>query len=616
MHLAIRVLLGAAFTLAVSSAALAQSANPSPSPQPSEIVHVTTTDRQDEPITLTTRPTFVVDRVQIQQRGARTVAQALADVPGVSLFSYGPYGSLTNYGVLGATSAQTLVLLNGFPVAAGSTGEIDLANFSTAGVQRIEVVEGGGSTLYGSSAVGGIINIITGREPTQPYVELSDGTLGDRDARIALGFAGAGIAYERRIATNVYDYPALDGFPAGTRVNAQAASTALRFDYRSEVRGLYTFDAGAGSQAVTTGVPGNLGFLTPQAVQANAQTDAHFSVTRHSANSALTLSLSGARGALSYNDPQNGGETDTYDARNQLSLREVVGNGSSSLVAGVDLSRESALLDLGSFNTPSTQTAAMSQSAAYAQYRATLGAVAIVTAGLRGEHDSPQGSVLVPALGTSIGFGAARLAINYAGTFRVPTIEDLYYPGFSNPSLVPERSKNFDANLSVPLGGAGFSVDWFDRAATDLIELDQNFVPQNVAQASIAGFIVAGHTAPFHGLVTTVGITNLYRALNTTPGQPVARLDFQPVMTTVLGLHKAFGASLIAFGIDASVKGPHNEGGISRDGATTIDAYVRARVSRSIIASVRGWNITDERYAPILGYPAPGRTVEFELSTK
>ena len=128
--------------------------------------------------------------------------------------------------------------------------------------------------------------------------------------------------------------------------------------------------------------------------------------------------------------------------------------------------------------------------------------------------------------------------------------------------------------------------------------------------------MVAVHTAPFHGLITTVGITDLYRALNTTPGQSVARLDFQPVMTTVLGLHKAFDASPFAFGIDASVKGPHNEAGISRDGATTIDAYVRARVSRSLIASVRGWNITDERYAPILGYPAPGRTIELELSTK
>jgi vitamin B12 transporter len=577
----------AAFIIAASAPVLAQSGSPTPAPSPSEIVHVTTADRQDEPITMTTRPTFVVDRRQIQQTGARTVAQALEDIPGVSLFSYGPYGSLTNAGVLGATSAQTLVLLNGFPVAAGSIGSIDLGTFSTVGIERIEVVEGGGSTLYGSSAVGGIINIITGGESSRPYVELSGGTLGERDARIAFGLAGAGIAYERHIATNVYDYPGLDGFPPGTRTNAQAASTALRLDYRSSGRAAYTFDAGG-----------------------------HFTIARHGAKSALSLSFSGAHAALSYNDPQNGGETDTYDAREQISLRDVIGNGGSSFVGGIDVSRESALLNLGASNVPPVATAAITQSAVYGQYRMTVANAAIVTAGLRGEHDAPQGSVLVPALGTSINLGAARLALNYAGTFRAPTIDDLYYPGFSNPSLVPERSKNFDANLSLPLGAAAMSLDWFDRAATNLIALDQNFVPQNIAQASLGGVVLSAHTAPFHGLITTVGITDMYRALNTTPGQPVSRLDFEPVMTASLGLEKPFGMSRIAFGVDANVRGPHNEAGISRDGFTTIDAYVRARVASGLIASVRGRNVADERYAPILGYPAPGRTVEFELSTK
>jgi outer membrane receptor protein involved in Fe transport len=108
----------------------------------------------------------------------------------------------------------------------------------------------------------------------------------------------------------------------------------------------------------------------------------------------------------------------------------------------------------------------------------------------------------------------------------------------------------------------------------------------------------------------------MYRALNTTPGQPVSRLDFEPVTTTYLGLEKPFGSSPIAFGVTASVRGPHNESGVMRDGFTTLDAYVRARLAHGLIASVRGRNLSDERYAAILGYPAPGRTVEFELSTK
>jgi outer membrane receptor protein involved in Fe transport len=408
----------------------------------------------------------------------------------------------------------------------------------------------------------------------------------------------------------------LDGFPAGTRANAQAEATAARLDFRSAVSSSLTVDAGLGNQALTSGVPGGLGFLTPQATQGNAQSDGHVTLTRHGQNSALSLSFSGARAALSYNDPQNGGESDTYDSRTQVSLREVVGSERNSLVTGIDLSRESALLFLGAASVPPTATAALSQSAAYAQYRAALANTAIFTVGLRGEHDSPQGSVLVPAAGVSFGAGAARLSLNYAQTFRAPTIDDLYFPGFSNPNLVPERSQNFDATLKLPLGFASASLGWFERQAVNLIALDQNFVPRNIARASLAGFVFNARTAPFHGFAVTAGITDVYRALNLTPGQPATRLDFQPVTTTVLGIERPFGPGRTAFGVNANVQSPHNEGGVARGGQTTVDAYVRERLSRDLVMSVRARNLGDERYAPIMGYPAPGRTIEVELATK
>ncbi|MBV8583148.1 MAG: TonB-dependent receptor plug domain-containing protein, partial [Candidatus Eremiobacteraeota bacterium] len=135
MSIALRALLGAAFVAAASAApALAQTASPTPNPSPSEIGHVTTTDRQEEPLANVTRPTYVITRATIETAGARTVADALRTIPGVTSFHYGPYGSLTNYGLLGATSEQTLVLLNGFPVAPASSGSIDIGTFSTVGV--------------------------------------------------------------------------------------------------------------------------------------------------------------------------------------------------------------------------------------------------------------------------------------------------------------------------------------------------------------------------------------------------------------------------------------------------------------------------------------------------
>ena len=565
---------------------------------------------------MTTRPTFIVDRATIQSQGDRTVADALRDIPGITMFRYGAFGGQANYGVLGATSEQTLILVNGFPVAAGSSGSIDLGTFSTVDVERIEVVEGGGSTLYGSSAVGGIINIITGHVAHAPYLEVADGTYGEQDARLEIAEGGLGVGFERHVATNAYGYPSLDGLPSGTRANAWAQATAGRIDYQSNPNAAYTVDAGFGDDAIKLGVPGNLSFLTPAALQATAQEDGHVSITRHTPNSALSLSFSGARGALDYDDPQNGGENDTYDSRTQVSLRDVIANPSGSLVTGVDLSRESALLYLGPLSVPPTATAALAQSAVYAQYRDNVTRSIVLTGGVRGEHDAPQGSVMEPALGTSFQLGSAKLSANYAGTFRVPTIDELYFPGFSNPSLVPERSKNLDATFSLPLGAGGASLSWFDRQAVNLIALNANFVPENVARASLAGFVFSGRTAPFGGMVATLNVTDMYRALNLTSGQSAVRLDFQPVLSTVLGLERGFSRGAFAFGIDAQVQSPHNESGILRGGQTTVDAYARGRFAQNLIGSIRVYNLGDERYAPILGYPAPGRTIEFELSTR
>ena len=605
-------------TAAILAAMLPAFAQSEPSPQPAEIGRVTTSDRQDEPISRTSRPTFIVDRRAIEASGARTIADALRNLPGFQEFRYGPFGAQSNYGVLGATSEQTLVLLDGVPIAAASSGSVDLGSFSTAGVERIEVVESAGSTLYGSSAMGGIINIITGHAPPRPHLALSAGSLGDRAARFEAGSHGVDVVFERHIASNVYDYPSSSGFPAGTRTNTDAMSTTGRIAYRGSLGPSYAIDGALGIDAVTIGVPGGLSFLTPNARQSTSRSSGHLTLSRHGERSALSLTLSGSHQALAYNDPDNGGESDTYDARTQLSLRNVVGDDRSSLIAGLDLGRQTALLYLGASSTPPSATASMAQSAIYAQYSRALTPQLRVTLGLRGEHDVPQGSVALPSLGVVAQLGSVRLAANYAGSFRVPTIDDLYFPGFSNPKLLPERAKNLDATLSAPAGRGTVSLEWFNRSAVNLIELDSNFVPQNLARASIGGFVFSGRTAPFEGITATLGVTNLYRALDLTPGTSQSRLTFEPVFTVDAGLEKPIetGNRGFGFGVKARVAGQHVEAGILRNGETVVDAYVSARIAARTIATLRSHNLGNERYMPILGYPAPGRTLEIEFSQR
>ena len=605
----------ALFFLSASAAVHAQSepaAADSPLPTIGTIV---TGDRYAEPLAHSSRTTFVIDRAHIDAIGARTVADALRDVPGVQLYRYGAFGAQVNYGIRATASAQTLVLLDGAPIAAGSNGTIDLGTVSTAGVTRIEVVEGAASALYGTSAVGGVINIITGA-PRAALLDVAAGSLGDRTVR-AEGRAGNfGAAFERHTADNVYDYPALDGFGAGKRANADAQFSAGKLFYDADLSKLWHLKAAAGADVATIGVPGGLSFLTPNARQRTSRNNALVEISRVGATSTLAFTVSGSRQNLAYADPDNGGESDTYDGRINASLRYVAGNAHNTLVTGIDFSRESAKIDLGTSGPPPNFSAVTAQSAAYAQYSHAFAGGSRLYAGLRAEHDAPQGSVLAPSAGGILALGSVRLAANASESYRVPTIVDLYYPGFSNPALQPEKSRYLDALLQAPIRRGDVSLGWFGRNAANLIQLDSNFVPQNTQLATIRGLMLNARTTTPHGLIVTLGLTNLYRATDDSPGAGAARLNFQPAFEAALGLEQPLTPAHAGFGVHAHVASPHIESKLLRNGATVLDAFLRIHLAPAAVLALRARNFGGERYAPIAGYPAAGRTFEAELSTR
>ncbi len=630
MLLAPRAAALAALVLSLAAPAAAQTAPaPAPSASPSplpDIGRVVTSDRHEEPIANTTRPTFVVDRAAIEARGDRSVADALTGVPGVTLDRYGATGAQATVFIHGTNgSAQVLVLLDGIPVAPGSNGQIDLGSFSTVGVRRIEVVEGSASTLYGTSAVGGVINIITA-VPRGLYLETATGTLGERDLRLSAGSGRLGVAVERHLATNAYDYPATAAYPAGTRDNADAAQTAARVSYDADLGRDLTARVRLGSSAIHLGVPGDLSFgATPDARQNVAQNDARVELARTSAQSVTVLTLAGSRQVLAYVQPSIGPETDTDDGRAQISLRHVVTGGASTLTTGIDLARESAVITNvaqydASFNLLgyTTTGVAQAQSAVYAQEQYALPGGARASIGLRGEHDAPVGGVLSPSGGLAIPLGAGlRLALNASSAFRVPTIVDLYYPGDANPKLKPERSGDGDVTLSAERVLGGASLTLFGREANDLIIADasNNYLPENIAKASVRGLQATLRTRPYHGVLASLSVTDTYRALDLSG--PAARLPFDPVFAASLSLDRPLAGGALGFGATANVFGPHLEGGaVNHDGQTTVDAYARARLSREAILSLRARNLGGERYVPILGYPAPGRTFQLELATR
>jgi vitamin B12 transporter len=171
----------------------------------------------------------VVTGEELRQRQVRDAADALRSLPGVAVGRSGGVGSFTQIRIRGAEAPHTLVLIDGIEANTTADGEFDFSNLSAEDLERIEVIRGPLSSLYGSNALGGVINIVTrsGRGPLALSVRSEMGSLGTRDvsARLSGGNDQAHISVSQR-------WRETDGFnvaPAGSeRDGATLSSFALK----------------------------------------------------------------------------------------------------------------------------------------------------------------------------------------------------------------------------------------------------------------------------------------------------------------------------------------------------------------------------------------------------
>ncbi len=133
---------------------------------------------------------YVIDQKEMQQKGARTVGDALRNVPGVVSNQFGQGSDVhSTYFIRGLPTTSTALLIDGRSINNINQEHVDLNELPVAGIERIEVLTGGATLLYGSTAVGGAINIITKRPPkvAQGNAEVTFGSYGYSDYRVSYG---------------------------------------------------------------------------------------------------------------------------------------------------------------------------------------------------------------------------------------------------------------------------------------------------------------------------------------------------------------------------------------------------------------------------------------------
>ncbi len=484
---------------------------------------VVTATRVAQPIDQIGTTVTVVPDQQMESQKIHSVGTALQQVPGVTVTQSGSPGTESDVSIRGASPSQSLILIDGVEVNLATTGAYDIANLTTQNLNRIEVLRGAGGSLYGSQAIGGVVNILSQEGEGPPAATLlSEGGNGATQRQIAtLGGAQGKLGFSGSV-----DYFSSEGFHL-VNDNSDNLSLQGRLDYHASddttVRGFARYiksNVSLTNFTIPFGVPNN-----PTAHQ-RGEFMLYKGEVEHKFGDRLVVRTNGyfVRNQIRLNETPFAGfdasEVDNIPEESRGAQVEAVytWNQNFRTVSGFDLRSLWARSDSTSVfaGTPSVSnfSATQQQYAGYLEQQATfLNGHLLATGGFRvdgnsqfGTELSPSWSVLVPIEQLS-----TRLRGSYSEGFRAPSFDELYFPGFGNPNLKPEISSEYDGGFTTNFGElATLTATYFSRRVHDLIVT----VPCTVGPGCPFGSM-AGNA----GRVDTQGVEivpsiTLYKGLN------------------------------------------------------------------------------------------------------
>lgn len=603
------------------------------------------TVRTDPIVVTATRSPLSADRVPssvtviageaLRQQGIATVADALRQVPGLSLAQTGSYGGATSLFVRGGESKFTKVLVDGVPVN-DAGGAFDFSSLTTDNLDRIEIVRGPASVLYGSDAVAGVVQLFTRAGGARPGGELSarGGTFDSYDAEGAVRGGNDVATYS--VGGGRHGTSGFQAFNSGWTDNTASALLGLQrgaADARLSLR--YT--------DVAFHYPTN---GSGQVVDSNAVhredrlavgVDAGYRLAPAAALR-LALASSSAHGVTD-NQPDSPGDVgDYYFTTADRSHRR-----SGDLRLALDLPSAAQLTVGGQIERSWQETGTLSSfgdTPPYSHARRTTGAYAqllvapapfTATVGGRYDHSDQFGAFATYRAAGSVQLRpATRLRASLGTAYREPTFLESYGGGFvnGNPELTPEHALSADVGIEQHVGGrATIGATWFANSFRDLI--DYRYAPTggadyfNVARTKTAGLELEGRVALVAGLHADAAFTYLDTKV-VDPGTSAAatalfvaggHLLRRPMHTLDAGLGYRGGRGGVE--LRARRVGTREDNYFAPDFSSshvTLPAYTRADLSgdlslappaasrASAMLTLRVENLFDARYTDVAGF--------------
>ena len=571
-----------------------------------EAVHlgevVVTATKTEVPLEEVASSVYIIDHSMIEQKKASTVLEILRDAPGLNVVQLGGPGGQTSVFLRGGNSNYTLVLIDGVRANDPLGGRFDFANLTTDNIERIEIIYGPQGTLYGSDAIGGVIQIITkkGKGPLQGHLFGEGGSFGTHREGGGISGAADRLDYSLEVSHTQTDgiskadkrlgNPERDGYDN----LALSSRVGIKFLGDGKIDFIGRFlrsETDLDGTDPSTGLPVDDTNFEQRDRQLSFSTAFTKPVTDW-----WEVRLEGSLSASTskFRDPENPAvatnPAEPYDTC--IGLGFVCVNNNSKTVAQqrfVDFQNTFHLSPVdvvtagyeyykqkgGSRSFFGDFDGTNENHGLYLQFLYRTLKPVIVTTGIRHEINSHFGDKTAYKLDIAYLLPVAdgKIHANYGTGFRAPTLVDLFFPGFSNPNLKPETSESYELgfHFSPVRNTIRTGATYFYNNFTNLIAFDPAlFIPVNVAKARTQGVSIDMEITPVDQIVVRANYTYLVpRNLETQQDllrRPRNKLNLSLDVTPVEALHVNINAQYVSSRLDIS--GPPDF--VGRVGAYTL----------------------------------------------
>jgi vitamin B12 transporter len=549
----------------------------------------------------------VIDRAQLERAAGRTLVDLLSQQPGLQFSSSGGLGKNSSLYIRGLEARHTLLLVDGVRLYSATVGTPSFDNLPLEAIDRIEIVRGPMSALYGSGAVGGVVQIFT-RSGVQGLTANAKAVLGTHDfAQTSAGVAFGDSSFNAAAQVQHVN----DKGVSATSPNAPFGSYNPDHDGFRQTGGSLRLGwkpmAGWDVSALALQAKGVTGLDDGPGGEARAELENRVAslAVRGDLLKGWTTRLSAAQSVDIYNTLSSASAFATLGAI-QSQIQQTSWENTVATPIGTAL----VLLDRQQ-ETVSRAGAPFSLSDRHIDGLALglNGAAAgqVWQASLRRDRNSQFGGNTSGALGYAYAvLPTLRVGASLAKSFVAPSFNQLYFPGFGNPLLVPEEGRHAELNLRWALGEQAFKLAAYRNGYRGYITSGP--APVNLPYAQINGV-----TLGYEGQWRDVALTASYDHVdprNTTEGNANngKLLPRRAPNAARLGADWTAGAWTAGATVTAfSSRYDNTANTVRLGGYGTLDLRTEWAVTRETRLGLKVNNLGDQAYQTALGYNQPGR---------